>query len=79
MSGENSCFPERAVLQKRTGFATMYHAIIGDCACTHGARSDKMKNFIRKDRILIALAILGLIASLIPVAARVRAEEANKY
>ena len=38
-----------------------------------------MKNFIRKDRILIALAILGLIASLIPVAARVRAEEANKY
>ncbi len=38
-----------------------------------------MKSLIKKDRILIALAILGLIASLIPTAARVRAEEENKY
>ena len=37
-----------------------------------------MKQFFKKNRILALLALVGLLAALIPVAARVRAEEANK-
>ena len=37
-----------------------------------------MKQFFKTNRILVLLAIVGLLAALIPVAARVRAEEANK-
>lgn len=37
-----------------------------------------MKQFFKKNRILALFAIVGLLAALIPVAARVRAEEANK-
>ena len=37
-----------------------------------------MKQFIKKNRILALFAIVGLLAALIPVAARVHAEEANK-
>ena len=37
-----------------------------------------MKQFFKKNRILAILAIVGLLAALVPVAARVRAEEANK-
>ena len=37
-----------------------------------------MKNYFKKNRILMAIALIGLIASLFPVAARVQAEEANK-
>lgn len=37
-----------------------------------------MKQFFKTNRILALLAVVGLLAALIPVAARVRAEEANK-
>ena len=37
-----------------------------------------MKQFFKRNRILAILAIVGLLAALVPVAARVRAEEANK-
>ena len=37
-----------------------------------------MKNYFKKNRILVMIALLGLIASLIPVTARVQAEETNK-
>ena len=37
-----------------------------------------MKRFLRKNRILAALVLLGVIASLVPLANRVRAEENNK-
>ena len=37
-----------------------------------------MKNYFKKNRILMVIALVGLIASLFPVAARVQAEEANK-
>ncbi|MBE7008331.1 MAG: hypothetical protein E7422_04185 [Ruminococcaceae bacterium] len=38
-----------------------------------------MKEYTKKNRILIALVLLGLLASLVPVVSRVRAEESNKY
>lgn len=38
-----------------------------------------MKEYTKKNRILIALVLLGLLASLAPVVSRVRAEESNKY
>ena len=37
-----------------------------------------MKQFFKKNKILALLALVGLLAALFPVAARVRAEEANK-
>lgn len=37
-----------------------------------------MRDYIRKNRILAALVLIGLLASLVPVVARVRAEESNK-
>ena len=37
-----------------------------------------MKKFFKRNRILAALALLGVLAALIPIAARVRAEEENK-
>ena len=37
-----------------------------------------MKEFFKRNRILAALALLGVLAALIPIAARVRAEEENK-
>ena len=37
-----------------------------------------MKNYFKKNRILMVIALVGLIAALFPVAARVQAEEANK-
>ena len=37
-----------------------------------------MKQFFKTNRILVLLAVVGLLAALIPVAARVRTEEANK-
>lgn len=38
-----------------------------------------MKSILKKDRILVFVALLGLLASLVPLAARTRAEESNKY
>ena len=38
-----------------------------------------MKSILKKDRILVFVALLGLLASLAPLAARTRAEESNKY
>lgn len=38
-----------------------------------------MKSILRKNRILILLIVLGLLASLVPIARRVQAEENNKY
>lgn len=37
-----------------------------------------MKQFFKTNRILVLLAVVGLLAALIPVAARIGAEEANK-
>ncbi len=37
-----------------------------------------MKNYFKKNRILLLIALIGLIAALVPIAARVQAEEANK-
>ena len=37
-----------------------------------------MKQFLKLNRILVLFAVVGLLAALIPVSARVRAEEANK-
>lgn len=38
-----------------------------------------MKRILKKDRLLVVLALIGLLASLFPLANRVRAEESNKY
>lgn len=38
-----------------------------------------MKEIIRRDRVFVALALLGLLAAIFPVASRVEAEENNKY
>lgn len=38
-----------------------------------------MKSFLKKDRLLVLLALLGLLASLVPVVNRVQTEESNKY
>lgn len=37
-----------------------------------------MKHFWKKNRVLAALALLGVLASLVPLAARIRAEETDK-
>ena len=37
-----------------------------------------MKDYLRKNRILAALVLLGVLASLVPLTARVRAEEDDK-
>lgn len=38
-----------------------------------------MKSFLKKDRLLVLLALLGLLASLVPIVNRVQTEESNKY
>lgn len=38
-----------------------------------------MKSFLKKDRLLVLLALLGLLASLVPIVNRVQIEESNKY
>ena len=38
-----------------------------------------MKSILKKDRVLVILALLGLLASLFPLGSRIRAEENNKY
>ena len=51
-----------------------------DGACTPPRKGEaQMKSILKKDRILVFVALLGLLASLAPLAARTRAEESNKY
>ena len=38
-----------------------------------------MKSFLKKDKLLVLLALLGLLASLVPIVNRVQTEESNKY
>ena len=38
-----------------------------------------MKTILKKNRLLLILALIALLSSLVPLAARVRAEESNKY
>ena len=38
-----------------------------------------MKSFLKKNKLLVLLALLGLLASLVPIVNRVQAEESNKY
>ena len=38
-----------------------------------------MKSILKKDRILVFVALIGLLASLAPLAARTRAEQGNRY
>ena len=38
-----------------------------------------MKSILKKDRILLFVALLGLLASLVPLAARTKAEQSNRY
>ena len=38
-----------------------------------------MKSILKKDRILVFIALLGLLASLAPLAARTKAEQSNRY
>ena len=38
-----------------------------------------MKNILKKDRFLVLTALIGLLVSLLPLAARAGAEESNKY
>ena len=38
-----------------------------------------MKSFLKKDRLLVLLALLGLLASLVPIVNREQTEESNKY
>ena len=38
-----------------------------------------MKSFLKNDRILVILALIGLLASLVPLFNRVQTEESNKY
>ena len=38
-----------------------------------------MKSILKKDRILVFVALLGLLASLAPLAARTKAEQSNRY
>ena len=38
-----------------------------------------MKSILKKDRILVFVALLGLLASLVPLAARTKAEQSNRY
>ena len=38
-----------------------------------------MKSILKKNRILAVIALIGLLASLVPLVSRVQAEESNKY
>ena len=38
-----------------------------------------MKSFLKKDKLLVVLALLALLVSLVPIARRVQTEESNKY
>ena len=38
-----------------------------------------MKSFLKKDRLLVLLALLALLVSLVPIAGRMQTEESNKY
>ena len=38
-----------------------------------------MKSILKKNRILAVIALIGLLASLVPLISRVQAEESNKY
>ena len=38
-----------------------------------------MKSILKKNRILAVIALIGLLASLVPLISRVQAEEDNKY
>ena len=37
-----------------------------------------MKSFLKKDKLLVVLALLALLVSLVPIARRVQTEESNK-
>ena len=38
-----------------------------------------MKSLLKKDRVLVLVALIGLLASLVPLTARIKAEQSNKY
>ena len=38
-----------------------------------------MRSFLKKDKLLVVLALLALLVSLVPIARRVQTEESNKY
>ena len=38
-----------------------------------------MKSILKKNRILAVIALIGLLASLVPLISRVQAEKSNKY
>ena len=38
-----------------------------------------MKSILKRNRILAVIALIGLLASLVPLISRVQAEESNKY
>ena len=51
-----------------------------DGACTPPRKGEaQMKSILKKDRILVFVALLGLLASLAPLAARTKAEQSNRY
>ena len=51
-----------------------------DGACTPLRKGEtQMKSILKKDRILVFVALLGLLASLAPLAARTKAEQSNRY
>ena len=51
-----------------------------DGACTPPRKGEtQMKSILKKDRILVFIALLGLLASLAPLAARTKAEQSNRY
>ena len=38
-----------------------------------------MKSILKRNRILAVIALIGLLASLVPLISRVQAEKSNKY
>ena len=38
-----------------------------------------MKSILKRNRVLAVIALIGLLASLVPLISRVQAEESNKY
>ena len=50
----------------------------GACALPRKGEA-QMKSILKKDRILVFVALLGLLASLVPLAARTKAEQSNRY
>ena len=51
-----------------------------DGACASPRKGEaQMKSILKKDRILVFVALLGLLASLAPLAARTKAEQSNRY